>query len=475
MDRRPVVEGTTKKNSLNIIKEFIQNNDLIDVWRHLHPQEKRYTCHKSVRSASRIDFFLLSFSLLNSVVQTGILTCAISDHSMLFLELQLESEPVGKGLWRLNTKWIGCQEYKELINQAIDEVLIKNQQEKLDPQMAWEMIKNEITGKSIQFSFQQAKEKNAQILDMQEKIQVLENKADALINTDQLQPLFLQINELKQKLNEFEMEKAKITILNTQARWFNEGEKSTKYFLNLQKQCSNEKKMNKIFLDDGTMVTERGRILEETRKFYQKLYTSNSSVKFSLTNESDRVLSDEEKDEADSPLSVQDLSYALNKMSEGKSPGIDGIPPKFYKQFWDKLSLPLLTAFKYAKKTGKLHSSARRGALTLLPKKDRDIYYVKNWRPISLLNTDYKILAKSLANRIKIYLDKLKTSDQTGFMRGRNIATNIRKILDLSDYCDQNNVEACILIADFEKCFDSVEISSVDKILEYFGFGPNIR
>lgn len=281
--------------------------------------------------------------------------------------------------------------------------------------------------------------------------------------------------KVKLKLSEIQMEKARLTILNTQAKWFNEGEQSTKYFLNLQKQRNNEKNMSKIFMDDGTVTTERSQILKETKRFYENLYTADTNVCFTLTNNGNRCLSDDERDQIDTLLSLADLTYALNTMAHGKSPGIDGIPSEFYSTFWDILGEQLLRAFLYSKSTGQLFTSVRRGALALLPKKGRDLMHVKNWRPIALLNTDYKILAKCLANRIKLFLDKLIAVDQTGFMQGQNISSNIRKLIDKWQFCEDNNVDACILIADFEKCFDSIEYSSVDRVMAYFNFGTQMR
>lgn len=108
------------------------------------------------------------------------------------------------------------------------------------------------------------------------------------------------------------MEKAKLTILNTKARWFNEGEQSTKYFLNLQKRRSNDKNMKAVFLDDGTLTNERNRVLKETKSFYEQLYKANPNVRFDLKNESDRYLTDEERTQADLPLSLQDITTAVN-------------------------------------------------------------------------------------------------------------------------------------------------------------------
>ena len=83
---------------------------------------------------------------------------------------------------------------------------------------------------------------------------------------------------------------------------------------------------------------------------------------------------------------------------------------------------------------GILSPSQRNGVVTLLPKKDRDPNFVKNYRPISLLTTDYKLIAKTMANRLKVVLDDLIHEDQNGFMKGRNIGCNIRTIIDLIEW-----------------------------------------
>ena len=76
----------------------------------------------------------------------------------------------------------------------------------------------------------------------------------------------------------------------------------------------------------------------------------------------------------------------------------------------------------------------RRGIVKLIPKKDAEPYLIKNWRPISLLNCDYKIAAKAIANRFYQVLPKLIDNDQTGFLKGRSIAENIRLIDGIIKY-----------------------------------------
>lgn len=92
----------------------------------------------------------------------------------------------------------------------------------------------------------------------------------------------------------------------------------------------------------------------------------------------------------------------------GKTPGSDGLPIEFYKVFWNEISDCLLNAINYAYTEGKFSISQRRG----IPQKDAEPYFVKNWRPITLLNSDHKIAAR---------LNVPKCSDQAGFLKGRFI------------------------------------------------------
>ena len=88
-------------------------------------------------------------------------------------------------------------------------------------------------------------------------------------------------------------------------------------------------------------------------------------------------------------------------MECGRSQGCDGLPVEIYRALWDNIAKVLHKAVLYACEHGELHISARRGIISLIPKKSRDNTLLKNWRPLTLLNTDYRILAKTLAHRIK--------------------------------------------------------------------------
>ena len=89
-------------------------------------------------------------------------------------------------------------------------------------------------------------------------------------------------------------------------------------------------------------------------------------------------------------------------MENKKLPGIEGLTTNCYKHFWPLLGTKLTCVYNHALQTGSLSYTQCRGIITLILKKG-DRMRLKNWRPILLLTTDYKILTKALANRLKVF------------------------------------------------------------------------
>ncbi len=182
-------------------------------------------------------------------------------------------------------------------------------------------------------------------------------------------------------------------------------------------------------------------------------------------------LTEELKSNCEGILTIDECTKAMNEMKNGKSPGTDGLTVEFYKHFWPQINTFVLESLNYAYVKGELSIDQRRGIITLIPKKDKKRTLLKNWRPISLLNTDYKILTKALASRLKKALPLIIDPDQTGFLEGRYIGENIRTISDLIDYTSLKNTPGILLLIDFEKAFDTVRWSHIIKCLKYFNFG----
>ena len=135
----------------------------------------------------------------------------------------------------------------------------------------------------------------------------------------------------------------------------------------------------------------------------------------------------------------------------------------------------MVKSFNYGFHKGELSISQRQSIIRLIPKKNKNLLYLKNWRPISLLNVDYKIASKALALRLKKVLSAVINNTQTGYVEGRFISENIRLISDILNFTVDQDMEGIALFIDFEKAFDSLEWEYLFKALDTFQFGPDFK
>lgn len=127
---------------------------------------------------------------------------------------------------------------------------------------------------------------------------------------------------------------------------------------------------------------------------------------------------------------------AIIYLKNNKSPGNDGITSEFYKNFSQLVAPFLLKVFEESIAKSTLPASMTQGLICLLPKPKKDLLMIDNWRPISLLNCDYKLFAGIFAMRFKRVLNSIIDENQSGFMSNRHIFNNVRLIFDLIDYSD---------------------------------------
>ncbi|KAK3515642.1 hypothetical protein QTP70_026407, partial [Hemibagrus guttatus] len=169
--------------------------------------------------------------------------------------------------------------------------------------------------------------------------------------------------------------------------------------------------------ESGDLLSEPAEIRKQTVSFYSKLYSSKWSGA-QVVEDSFLVglpkLSERAARELDRELSLEELHEALQRMENGRASGIDGLPAEIYKAFWAVIGQDVLDVLRDSIRRGELPLSCRRAVLTLLPKKG-DLTHLKNWRPVSLLCTDCKLLSKALASRLTKVMEQLIHQDQMLF------------------------------------------------------------
>ena len=237
--------------------------------------------------------------------------------------------------------------------------------------------------------------------------------------------------------------------------------------------------MDSLTKEDGQILTNQDDILKEQVNFYSDVYKKKIDFE---TNKADNFMqnvnipkiSEDRKNELDNDLTIDELTKSLHAMSNDSSPGSDGITYSFLKFFWSKIKNLVYESFKSGLERGEMSFTQRQGIITLLHKgKDLARDKLSNWRPISLTNTDYKILAKTFANRLSSVITDIISPDQVGFIKGRNISSVIRLIDDTIEYINSSKQSGILLAVDYKRAFDSISKEYMIYAFKTFGFGEN--
>ena len=154
-------------------------------------------------------------------------------------------------------------------------------------------------------------------------------------------------------------------------------------------------------------------------------------------------------------------------MPNDKSPGNDGFTKEFFETFWSEVKKTFLSCVSHSFDKGELCTSQRQAIIKLIEKKDKDKRLIQNWRPISPLNIDAKIISKALSKRLKSVLPSIISDDQTISQDGRLIA-------DVLQTTDVLKLSGMLVTIDNQKAFDSVNHNFLTLTLKRYGFGKTV-
>ena len=217
-----------------------------------------------------------------------------------------------------------------------------------------------------------------------------------------------KLNQEKQKLNKINEEKIKGLLLRSKAEWIEGAEKNTKYFANLEKKRAEHKTITQLNINEN-IETDKHKILSYVKSYYESLYKRDENIEESMNSRFLTKITNVITAENTNPehLTEFECHNALKDMKNDKSPGSDGLTAEFYKMFWHDIKIYLIDSLNFSLDNENLTPLQKQSVITLLPKKEKDTININNWRPISLLNIDYKIASKAIANRIKPMLNSV--------------------------------------------------------------------
>lgn len=473
MDKQPSSKSHASQMS-KALKHLTTELGLIDVWRNRFPRVRDYTFYSHRHASySRIDFFFTSKTEEHRIDNIEILPITLSDHAPLSLSWNLGLTPKLK-LWRLNASLLNDSQFCEFLHTELNTYLELNTTPEISPLTLWDCAKAYIRGR-ISFVSARKKRKEARRCELEAKIKHLEQQHKKA----QTANLLSDLKGLRSELNSLINEKIEGNLRFVKQKYYEQGSRASRLLairLRKQQTCNMVQKLK----SDQTLITKPNQIASCFANFFESLYKNSD------TCEDDNTLSDflekihlktlpeSVAKEIDEPIREQEILQVISNLKTKKSPGPDGFINEFYKKLKDKVTPLLLKAYHCALQTGTMAPSWNDATIVVIHKESKDPTNCQSYRPISLLNTDLRILTTILAKRVSKIITQVINPDQTGFIAGRHYGDNVRRLLNLMSLYKTKQEETMILSLDAQKAFDRVSWQSLGHTLERFKFGPNL-
>jgi exonuclease III len=476
-----------RPNSRCTVRNYMEQFFLTDIFRELNPGKRKYTWRRfNSMQRSRLDFFLVSEEFGSIIDNADMYSGYISDHSLVYLTLKTKSAKTHRPFWKFNNSLLKDPLFVDIVKKTITDIKkqyaarvydldnidnIVNDELSLmiDDQLFFEVLLMELRSKCISYSVHKKKTDRIN----EEKLMELIKLCEEDLNESNVKKL----DQYKEELFKIRQKKVEGMIIRSRARWIGDGEKNSSYFCRLEKRNYVQKAMNILEKEDGTILVEHNAIVNEVKTFYEKLYSiqENEWNEEDFKNLEHPTLTEEESKNLEGLITMEELTCAIKNLKNEKTPGTDGFTAEFFKFFFIDLKSFILRSINNGFLKGEMSVTQRQGVITCIPKEGKEKRFIKNWRPITLLNTVYKVASSCIAERIKAVLPNLIHQDQQGFMKNRNIGENIRLLYDTLIYAKEKNMHGLILSIDFFKAFDSVSWSFIQRALTKFNFGEDIK
>ncbi len=262
-------------------------------------------------------------------------------------------------------------------------------------------------------------------------------------------------------------------------------EKPTPMFLSLARVSNSDKKLASICKPNGDNFNDNTERNEYIVNYFKNVYERDQHEPQNFSGCMERFLgnnvlaspvvrnsklTENEKLDLDSPLTIQELDKSLEQSNIKSAPGIDGISGHFLKEFWPYVHHPLFNYCHCCFDKGLLTQNFRGAAIKLIPKKG-EITQLKNWRPISLLSNVYKIISRAINNRLNRIVNRICSRSQKGFNKYRYTQECLINVIETIAYCNDNNVPGAVVAVDMAKAFDTLSHGFLCEVFKFFNFG----
>lgn len=472
----------------------LRGTRFIDGWREVNSEERQYTywSNNNMCSASRLDRILVSKKVMKRSLKWEIVqTPPFTDHAAVSVEyFPHDQVETGKGQWYLNVNMLGKPKMDEPINEVIcdHKVTLSFIQRELVQATGTErrdlaqLYIDEVDRMLDGFGKTAQRVQEEQAL-MYNQIQIkLERKIRKIDTEERTRKNTRLLRKWKAQLDALNITKQKNRVIQTRLKWLEINGENGADFWKLGKTYTEDRSVHALMDKEGKIKKKSHQVLDVATDFYKELYTRRVTYK----EDQDTLLehiSTEDFTDAAGPLTEKELEKVLKNLANGSSPGPDGLPHEFFKHFtrsaegraFEKILLETFSILIQPHKYGvQIPKKWARSTIKISHKKGERCD-IKNYRPLSMTNTVYKMLTGLVNNRLLPIFNKHIGQHQVGFMPQRTYFDHVKHVQALIDHARLHNRKLFIALLDQEKAYDRVDHTFLWRLLEKFGVPKQIR
>ncbi|KAM7304867.1 hypothetical protein ISCGN_014767 [Ixodes scapularis] len=474
LNARDRMRGSTAPRAdagANTLRDAVRDFDIVDVTEVLDSFSPRFTRWQGP-SQARLDRVYVSSELSDRIQSYDAKLVPFSDHG--FVATVLRSGGPGPRrarrdtTWKMNASVLGEEEFVRETRHALEGLA-----ECGVDAVSWEQFKEQLRESASAFGRRRAAEAR-QVRDH------LTWTLKILLEEEEQDPGAFRedIKNCKDELLGLLEERYKGAQVRSRVEGL-EGEiQPSKIFRTHERRRVKENALREV-RGEGGVATSQEEIAAMFEEAYGKLFREEELDEDAFVSvlRGSPTVPDETTDVMNCPIRPSEVQQAIKKLSRNKAPGPDGIGAEFYKMFSDELS-PILAEVSNDIESRKLLPPSMRESFTvLIPKKTKKgpIAETTDFRPISLLCCDYKILAKILARRLDIGLRKIIGPHQSYGIRGRSIARNLHVMRTVCEASAEGHQPLAVMQLDLRQAFDRVSHKFLLAALDHFGVGERLR
>ncbi|GJT88668.1 RNA-directed DNA polymerase, eukaryota [Tanacetum coccineum] len=423
-------------------------------------------CHRSASKMSKLDRFFVSENLLTSCPNISAITLErfISDHRPILLrETSFDYGPIP---FRFYKYWLEVDGFDKMVRESW-EAAPGNKDNAIRSFMGkLKFLKDRIR---VWLSIHKANSRSDTDI-LKEELRLCDELIDKGMGSSEVVQNRL---EILNKIHQVQKNQASEISQKAKIKWAIEGDENVKFFhgiLNKKRSQSQIRGVmaNGVWIDDPVKVKDE--FLMHFRSRFDKPLLNRALLDLNFTNS----LTNEQKEDLEQDITKEEVKRAVWDCGVDKSPGPDGFSFYFYRHFWSMIEDDVFGAVEYFFINGDIPNGCNSNFIALIPK-IIDANMVKDFRPISLIGSLYKIIAKLLANRLVGVLSNLINEVQSAFVADRQILDGPFILNEVLQWCRKKRKHALIFKVDFEKAYDSVRWDFLDDVLDKFGFGVKWR